>query len=179
MGIWKIDDSIDTSLKNRVREQIAVRFLLKELLDGQETPIAHYADGAPYLPNRPEHISISHTKGYAAVLLSETTHPGIDIEYASDRIHRIAPRFLSEKELTQIGTPPSTAQLQLYWTAKETLFKMIREEGIDFRAQFYIHPVANMPKGKLQADYINTIDEKAVFELSYEITPEFVLCFGW
>ena len=48
---------------------------------GRETPVAYHPDGIPYLPDADLHISISHTKGYAAVLLDTQPRIGIDIEY--------------------------------------------------------------------------------------------------
>ena len=83
--------------EGRKSEWLSVRVLLKELT-GSEPDILYHDNGAPYLPESSLHISISHTKGFAAVLLSPNKPVGIDIEYRSERIHRIKSRFLSETE---------------------------------------------------------------------------------
>lgn len=83
-GIWKIEEPSEVLfalLQNRKeylpqlelirteqrrREWLASRVLLQELTGGSAL-IAYHPNGAPYLSGSSLHISISHTKGYAAV----------------------------------------------------------------------------------------------------------------
>ena len=156
-GIWKIEESSDTLLsllqngevclsqlelirtEQRRREWLASRVLLQELTGGPAR-IAYRPDGAPFLPDLPLHISISHTKGYAAVLLQERPAAGIDIEYRSGRVSKIRSRFMNPEEEAGIDKEHETEHLLLHWCAKETLFKMIgREEG-DFLRHLHVLP---------------------------------------
>ena len=82
----------------RKQEWLAVRLLLKHMA-GIEAYIEYNKDGAPVLRNNPYNISISHTTGFAAVILSKNDNPGIDIEYHSVRAWKLREKFLSEKEL--------------------------------------------------------------------------------
>jgi phosphopantetheinyl transferase len=112
-GVWKIEESPDELLsrfeqraadllpadmrtEKRKQEWLAVRLLLKELL-GEEARIAYQPNGAPCLPEKNLHISISHTKGYAAVILNGESPTGIDIEYLNDRVLKVRSRFMSEE----------------------------------------------------------------------------------
>lgn len=91
-GIWKIEESSEVLLsllrnreeylpqleliraEQRRREWLACRVLLQELTGGPAC-IAYRPNGAPYLSGSSLHISISHTKGYAAVLLQDRPAP--------------------------------------------------------------------------------------------------------
>ena len=114
-GIWKIEESSEVLLsllrnreeylpqlelirtEQRRREWLACRVLLQELTGGPVC-VAYRPNGAPYLSGSSLHISISHTKGYAAVLLQNRPAAGIDIEYHSGRVSRIRSRFMNPEE---------------------------------------------------------------------------------
>lgn len=72
-------------------------------------------------------ISISHTRGYIAIILSETKNVGIDIEYVSDRVEKISSRFMREDE-----SADDIISLLVHWCAKETLYKLFSSEHLDF-----------------------------------------------
>ena len=67
LGLWQID--VDNALSPRKNEQRAVQQLLTAMTGGDAVEITHEESGKPVLDGW--HISISHTKGYAAVLLSK------------------------------------------------------------------------------------------------------------
>ena len=82
----------------RKLEWLAVRVLLYTML-GEEKEIHYYSNGGPYLADGSFSISISHTKGYVAVLLSEPgKRVGIDIECYSERVRKVAHKFMREDE---------------------------------------------------------------------------------
>jgi 4'-phosphopantetheinyl transferase len=127
-GVWKIEETSDELLsmlalrseylpflqniktEKRRQEWLASRVLLKEL-SGSELLIAYHEDGAPYLPDSAYHLSISHTNGYAAVLLQEQPAAGIDIEYYSTRILKIRSRFMSPEEDASVECSEAPARL--------------------------------------------------------------------
>jgi 4'-phosphopantetheinyl transferase EntD len=191
-GIWKIEESWEELLRlsgrqeeyrpflhrfqsgSRKAEWLAVRLLLKELT-GMETTIAYQAGGSPYLSGSPYHISISHTRGYAAILLSRCKPVGIDIEYRSERIQKIKSRFLNGAEQHLLGEYPATASLLLCWSAKETAFKMMERKTADLQNDFHI--VASDFPG--ESGYV-TVKEtltprSATYQIAYSITPDFVI----
>lgn len=193
-GVWKTDESVDELLdrlankevyepflqnirtENRKKEWLAVRVLLKELLC-EETPIAYHANGAPYLPEKDLHISISHTKGYVAVILSPSHPGGIDIEYKGDRIIKVRDRFLSEEENACIDPLHEKEHLLIHWCAKETLFKMIGQENVDFIEHLHIAPFSYKERGSLAASESRS-EQGASFILQYFVFNDFIVTLG-
>jgi len=195
LGIWKIEESIsqllsllckgendlfflqDCKAESRKKEWLVTRVLLWNLL-GEETIIAHYPDGRPYLPDRPDlSVSISHTHNYVAVYCAEEEPVGIDIEYRSPRVMKIKNRFLTENELAMIDPAFELEHLLICWCAKETLFKLIHEEHIDFREHLHMKPFPYREKGEIEVWETKTKQSKN-FTLSFRVTPSFVLTFN-
>lgn len=190
-GIWKIEESSDELLsllrdreeylpqleaihaEQRRREWLACRVLLQELTDVPAC-IAYRPNGAPYLPGSPLHISISHTKGYAAVLLQEHPAAGIDIEYRSGRVLKIRNRFMNPDEEAALDKEHEAEHLLLHWCAKETLFKMIGQEEVDFRKHLHVCPFSYAEEGSFEVKETRT-GEGMGFRLNYLVTSEFVL----
>lgn len=190
-GIWKIEESSEvllSLLRNREeylpqlelirteprrREWLACRVLLQELTGGPAC-IAYRPNGAPYLSGSSLHISISHTKGYAAVLLQNRPAAGIDIEYRSERVSKIRSRFMNPEEEAGIDKEHETEHLLLHWCAKETLFKMIGQEEVDFLHHLHVRPFPYAEEGSFTV-YETRTEEGAVYRLDYLVTPDFVL----
>lgn len=190
-GVWKIEESADDLLsalefkadylpslsalhtEKRRQEWLASRVLLKELL-GREVRIAYHSNGAPYLPDVSLHISISHTKDYAAVLLQSQPSAGIDIEYRSPRVLKIRSRFMNEQEEAGIDYAHEIEYSLIHWCAKEALFKMIAQEGVDFCRHLHIEPFIYAESGNLTACETRT-DGGATYTLHYQVAPDFVL----
>lgn len=199
LGIWKMDESIeelwdmlpdkqweklriaDRDLpfphsEPRLKEWLTSRLLLKELL-GQPHGITHDATGAPRIADSPFQISLSHTRGYVAIILSDTQRTGIDIEYASDRVRKIRSRFLSTEEESFIDPQSEIQQLLICWCAKETLYKIIGQEGVDFSVHLHIHPFRySAPEGTLRV-YESKTGLQKQYTLSYKVCPEFTLTY--
>ncbi len=112
------------SLSKRI-EFLVVRALLKGML-GFVPVLQHNEDGKPLLSNG-MNISISHTRGYAAVILSDTDNVAIDIEYYSDRVCRVADMFIRKDEQAQ-----ELIDKILCWCSKETLYKLHSSDKLGF-----------------------------------------------
>ena len=97
-------------------------YVLTEML-GYEPLVEHNEDGKPMIEGY--HISISHTLGYVAVILSRDYEVGVDIEYVSDRVNRISSRFLRDDEVF-----PGTTDKLIAWCAKETMYKLFSSEHL-------------------------------------------------
>ena len=192
-GVWKMEETSGELLaslertadyspflervtsEGRRREYLASRVLLKALL-GEEVEVAYRPSGAPFLPALPLHISISHTRGYAAVIVDE--HPtGIDIEYYSERVKKIRLRFLSPEEEAFILPQFETEQLLLCWCAKETLYKIAGLEDIDFSCHLHVRPFRfSSPEGFLTVYETKTAQQNR-YILRYEVRPEYILTY--
>lgn len=148
--------------KSRQMETIATYALLRKLMCRTDLFIAHEQNGKPYLKiadidiEKKEfnesfghkanfNISISHTNGFASIIVSSTKNVSIDIEYRNDRVKRIANRFLREDEYIRFDEKNSInpvilnnnlsyqTLLLLHWCAKETVYKFYSDERLTFQ----------------------------------------------
>jgi 4'-phosphopantetheinyl transferase EntD len=179
LGLWKMED--EPSLKVREKEQKAVRELVAAMLQyktsiGESSrtddtvEIGHKESGKPILKDW--HISISHTKGYAAVLLSKNHEVGIDIEYVSDRVKRIADRFLRPDEQAE-----NTIDLLLHWCAKEAIYKLYSELDLTFQQMKIVDL-------QPQSDFFHVENESknglvSVTKVFYLVHQDYVLTYAW
>lgn len=193
IGIWEIDESEETLLNffgdkvavlgqisavtnlARRREKLAVRILLKTLT-GEEKMIVYLPSGKPELADKSFNISISHTEGFAVLALHPEQNIGIDIEHISDRAERLLSRFLSLKEREALDKGNSTVVSLLCWSAKETVYKLLSREGVDFANDIFIHPF-RLIDNKLMATEYHT-GKKRKFILDFEVTAQYVLTVG-
>jgi len=154
----------------------AVVTLTEELL-GYAAKIEHTVDGAPYLVGSALNISISHTKGYAAVILSEASMPGIDIEYPSERAWRLSKRFLGSEELEIIRESLSWKETlsTLFWCAKETAFKILRLRGVDFINHLHIRAIEPPSSGGVIRLQETRTPENRMFTINYQIADDYLL----
>ena len=191
LGIWEVVEDEDTLLKllpksqqedaktqtsqfrsnRRVIEWLTIRALLFQLLD-EEKIIDNYPNGQPFLVDNSYRISISHTKGYVAILLHKNLSVGIDVETISERITHVAGRIVSGNEF--IDPRQEIIHLLLHWSAKETIFKMMDEDEIDFSKHLHIHPFTPKKNGTFWAQELKT-DNKKQFKIHYEVHSDFVL----
>ena len=158
---------------SRRLEWLSVRRLMHEL--GITSPIAYLPSGRPYLKDDARHISISHTRGYAAVAICNSAPIGIDIEQRTDKVCRVREKFLSRVEKLFLPLEKKNVEAMLVvWTTKEAMFKLIDKPGIDFAEHLHISPFELVDEGCLQAHETFT-DEQFSFECDYQIYPDFVL----
>lgn len=161
--------------KQRDNERRCVKELL-DLLFGEEVELSHFDDGKPYIKGKTIEISISHTKGYAAVARNPNGPIGIDIEYRSDRVLRIKSKFLSDREtaLQQACNLDESDFCLLAWCVKEAAFKKCGLHEIDFKQHFVLSAI-NPDKVVLDVCKGN-FSTQLTFD--YLITPEWTLVAG-
>jgi len=175
--LWKIEESeirlengitITTSLRERLKSMrseehrkgiLSVRQLMK-VADVLESDLYYDSDGSPNLKSN-KHISISHSKYLSGIVLSDF-QIGIDIESCREKINKIAPRFLHEKEHFALG---KIEDLTYVWTAKEAIYKAFRTSGINFSKQICVDKPCNSAKAGQGKVLFN--DQFRFFELSY------------
>ncbi|MCC8187461.1 MAG: 4'-phosphopantetheinyl transferase superfamily protein [Bacteroides sp.] len=195
LGVWKIEETPERLFSllppnpvyeeqlarihsaHRKTEWLAVRVLLSVLTD-IHTHIHYYPSGRPYLNDLSWQISISHTHGYVAVLLSRYLRPGIDIEQYGTRIRKIAKRFMHAEEVVSWYQETDIWSLLLHWSAKEAMFKCLDTEGVDFREHLRISPFEVLQTGQFDAMEFRTQD-KHQFTISYHLSPDFVMTWSF
>ena len=194
VGIWKVDETIEQlrsmfhqfsiyeegfmrfTAEKRRQEWLAVRVLLKELC-GEEKKIAYLPSGKPYLDDQSAFVSFSHTVGYVAVALHPSAEVGVDIEQYGTRVKRVASRFIREDEKISIESGDEIYALLLHWSAKETLFKLMKDEAVDFINHLRIFPFIQQESGTFEAcEYRSEQEQK--FLIHYDTHPNYVLTFA-
>lgn len=123
LGLWKIERN--ETLSTREKEHLAVRSLLSRMTGMEEPKLCHAPSGKPHMDMY--NVSISHTRGYAAIILSRNRLVGVDIEYMSERVNRIAERFMRNDEKYH-----DTCSRLIVWCAKETVYKLCSEDNLTY-----------------------------------------------
>jgi len=150
----------------RRKEKLAARVLLNKLL-GSEALIFYDKHGKPNLAFSPYNISISHSGEYVAMALSLKNNVGVDIQYMTDKIYRVVPRFLNNDEYQNIHPSYPEESLHIHWCAKEALYKIHGEGNVNFANDLRVKPFRLKEKGKIKAEIVSpkTLDKE--FELNY------------
>jgi phosphopantetheinyl transferase len=187
LGVWKIEEDLNTLLESvvldngdlkkykvfastsRKLEFLSVRALLAELL-GRDARIVYNKNNKPFLKDGSRFISISHSHNLTAILMSANEKVGIDLEYMSTNIGRIAFKFINRREKITKVQENRRYHLYLHWCAKEALYKICDKEGISIKKNITIEPFevkeSGEIKGKVQTDKIN--DSFDLFYTKYD-----------
>jgi len=147
-------------------EYLVVRVLLAQM-EGVGVSISHADNGRPLLSNGSD-ISISHTRGYVAVIVSPCRRVAVDIEYISTRVARVASHFLRKDE-----NAVSLYDKLLCWCAKETVYKFFSDDRLGFH-DIRIHGALNGKNGSVTAE---NIKRNAVVDIRYCLTEDFMLTY--
>lgn len=195
LGLWQMDESpeqlfdlyphllpyrssLDDKYKNdgRKLEFLAIRSLMYEMLrvNGASKGLlshagdfTHNGQGKPLF--RGYHVSISHTKGYAALILSKKSEVAVDIEYMSDRVERIASKFLRKDERAD-----SLDAKLVHWCAKETVFKLFSEENLLFE-DMRVKPFDTMTDWACD---VENLKSGKTARVDFELAMDFVLTYS-
>ncbi|MDB5001566.1 MAG: 4-phosphopantetheinyl transferase [Mucilaginibacter sp.] len=182
-ALWKIEETADElyqqlklndtekaftkqlSKSKRYLHWLGTRVLLRKMLRIEE-----YIDcevdshGKPYLVSLPYHISLSHSFDYAAVMISKSSHVGIDIEQVKQKVERIAGKFMRPEEMAFIDQQQKIDHLYVCWCAKEAVYKCYGQKEVSFVNNIFLRPFDYQPEGTVQA----TLDKDAV-NFSYRV----------
>ncbi len=195
LGLWQMDEGVEQlfsqyphlqayrslveeKYKNdgRKLEFLAIRALMYEMLKvngaskgllSHAGDITHNEAGKPLF--RGYHISVTHTKGYAALILSKTSEVAVDIEYFSNRVERIASKFLRKDEKAE-----GLDSLLVHWCAKETVFKLFSEENLNFEEM----RVKSFDTMSDWACEVENLKSGLTARVDFELTMEFVLTYA-
>lgn len=113
---------------------LAVRMLLQE---AGYTDFDLYYDefGKPHL-NDGKHISISHSKDFSMIVLSNA-NIGADIEIVKDKVLKIAHKYMDVSHLLNLSKEEELKKATVVWGIKESVFKLKNEVGISFKDHIF------------------------------------------
>jgi len=161
LGIWSF--SLNKKMSPRENECMAVRLMLVSMLGYSDFEVRHDTSGKPYLEGY--NISISHTRGYVAVMLSKKYNVGVDIEYQSERVNRIASRFMRIDEKAD-----NTGMRLVNWCAKEAVYKLFSEDNLTYQQMRVII-------GTDGCAVVENLKRQIPVCANYRILPEYVLVY--
>lgn len=153
--LWKITEDFNTLFR-----QVSLKDTSLTRLEGMKSEshqkgflavrmlfqVAGYSDfdlyydefGKPHLKDG-KHISISHSYGFSAMVLSDE-NVGLDIELAKDKVVKIAPRFMDISHLENLSEADQIKKATIVWGIKEAIFKLKNEAGISFTDHIFENP---------------------------------------
>ncbi len=192
LAVWEITESVDELLKllnlsdteierlnsfrldKRKLEFLATRCLIKELI--QKDPVINYMDtGRPVLENSTFNLSISHTKGFAAVALSKGEYSGIDIEHPSERVIKVYDRFVSAEEKAFIPESKQLEYFTLLWSLKEAMYKIFDEKSVIFNRDLKCYPFELSCEGEIKALFC--LNKEVELTYKYITSKDFYLVY--
>ncbi len=183
LGIWEITEDFENlrsmvtlddkdierldSFKNHQRklEWLSVRVLLNSLTD-KDSRIVYGPERKPYLHNNSHNISISHSKNLTSILINKKRRVGLDLEFMTDKVLRIAEKFMRPEEIDSIDKTQEIYHLYLHWCAKEALYKICDKVDINFVTNLKIEPFKPKDKG-LIIGVVNNSYMNEKFTLNY------------
>ena len=130
--------------------------------------IGHAASGQPLL--RGYHVGVTHTKGYAALMLSKSCDVACDIEHFSDRVERIKSKFLRKDEKAD-----DLDSLLVHWCSKETVYKLFPEDNLQF-SKMRVGPFSTMSDWACEVENMKRGEKVRV---DFELTMQFVLTYAF
>jgi phosphopantetheinyl transferase len=133
--------------------------------------------GKPHL-NSDKHISISHSHNFAAVIISDKT-VGIDLEWAREKIIRIADKFASGEMhfLLPENKQDYIEKLTVIWGVKESIFKIRNEPGISFKHHITVLPFEMEDQEAVGQLHFGT--SNVDFDIHFLIIEDFVLVYAF
>ena len=187
--VWELTESIEElksqlslidlkELESKVSEKrklefLGVRVALKRLI-GFEIAVKYDDNGKPFAAENSFHISVSHSGKWIAVITHPDKAVGIDIEVPTDKIQKIYTRFLSQTEQAELSGGQNIKQLQIAWSVKEALYKIIGKEAVDFAKQLRIFSFEVMNNGEIKAEHISS---KQQYKLHYHQQSAYTLVY--
>ena len=166
-------------------QHLAGRYLLRFLFpDFPNEEILIASTKKPFLPYEQYHFSISHCGDFAAAIVSKIERVGIDIEIETDKVVKIAHKFLNNNEQLQIDNwqlniLPSTNNYQLptlFWSTKETIFKWWGNGAVDFKAHIQLSINNFATKGIINASFSKVVPHQNLI-IQYQFFNNLCLTF--
>ncbi|MBT3281743.1 MAG: 4'-phosphopantetheinyl transferase superfamily protein [Cryomorphaceae bacterium] len=160
---------------NILREQfLATRKVLA--LENTDYKITYNNNGKPSL-NSKYNISISHSHDIAALVISDNSKIGLDVQLNENKIFNIQHKFLNPSEKLNIGENPSLIILTMIWTSKESIYKAIGLKGTSLSNNIIIDKVVE--KDKTGIGYYINGTEKVKFDLKFFYIDEYTICYAY
>lgn len=165
------DTNCTPTRAKREAEKRSISLIVRELY-GSDEKIEYDPFGKPHLTEKGDHISLSHSGPYYALLTHKQKPVGIDIQFPTEKLFRIRKKFLNPDELRFCGE--NIRRHLLCWSAKESIYKMHGRPGVSLRTAIDVLPFeegnSGVINGKLRIS--GTVSD---VDLAYFFIDEYAL----
>lgn len=180
LGLWRMDEPLgdlprpegvdfsDIHSEVRLRERLTTYCLLGAMTGQDNLIIRHEPSGKPVVEGY--EISVSHTKGWAAAMMSHDNAVGVDIEYYSERVNKVADRFIRPDEQND-----TLAHRLINWSAKEAVYKLLSAEDL----QYFEMRLARISCDDEGVVEVEDLKEGGSVAVSYTLNDDYVLTWAW
>ena len=183
LNIYENEARILSSISHPLKrlEWLSSRLCLKELLNiHHKVESLNRVDGKPYLSDGSYHISYSHSNLVSGAIASTKAWVSIDLEdLTKTRNPETRKLFMGKDELDYFEQSFNNPKVfYLFWSAKETLYKIHPDRGLIFRENLILKPQGQelKQKGRLKG-IINKDGVNREYEICYEFFPDFILTY--
>ena len=194
IGLWEVTEDYQTLFRithlseedirrlnnfknlNRKVESLSVRALLQQMTHSNARIVYHEQSRKPYLDDGSYNISVTHSHQYTAILLNKERQVGIDLEYMTHDIERVAHKFINDTEVITDNPLFRREHIYIHWCAKEALYKICDKDNIDFHKNLSIKPF----KYDTQGDIIGIVNNDLrndEYGMYYMIENNYVLVY--
>jgi len=194
IGLWDIVEDYETLLRmtylndddirrlnafknlNRKMESLSVRALLQQMTRPDARIVYRGRSRKPYIDDGSYNISVSHSHKYTAILLGKDKKVGVDLEFMSHNIERIAHKFISDHEVISNNPLFRRRHLYIHWCAKEALYKICDKEYINFQENLIIKPFDVCSQGDITG-IVQNEHRREEFRMHYMIENNYTLVY--
>ena len=172
---------IEASMGRKKLEKLAGKMLLRQLT-GWAYTIVKNENGKPFFKDSDLQLSLSHSGDYVVGIVSEHV-VGIDIQYLTSKVERVAARVMNENKFKTLDPNNRLEHLHVYWGAKEALFKTYGHKAMDFRKHLVIKPFTELPKDpshttKITEGSIEKDNRLHWFDIYYQKIKNYILVYA-
>lgn len=157
----------------RKAEWLSVRALVNNI-QGLPTRIVYNEDRKPFLQDGSNNISISHSQELTSILLSNNKLVGIDIEFMSHKIAKLADKFINEAEFITSNSELTQYHLYIHWCSKEAIYKICDKSNINFKDHIVIEHFQPNEQGIVKG-YLKNEFRDECFDLHYSKHDNYVV----
>ena len=192
LGLWEITEDYETLFRmtylndddlrrlntfkniNRKMESLSVRALLQQMTCPNARIVYNQLSRKPYMADGLYNISVSHSHKYTSVLLGKNKLVGVDLEFMTHKIGRLAHKFINDREVITGNPLLRRKHLYIHWCAKEALYKICDKIDINFQEDLIIKPF----DVDIQGDIIGLVETRhEEYKLHYQIENNYVLVY--
>jgi phosphopantetheinyl transferase len=155
-------------------EQLAVRALLNKCF-AKKQYLGYEENNRPFLKNYSGDISISHAGKFVCIIVHESKYVGSEIEGRTRNFLPVENKIVNDYEASYLDPKYKDDQLCLIWCAKEAVYKVMHEQGVDFNRQIEIKKFTPKKEGKLTVRFTDNVYDDQELTLGYRIVEDYAM----